>query len=101
MASNSRARAKGRLERYLKKDKNGIRKTILQIFLSGGSYTTGEIYETLAGNNFNISGRGISAMVGLMNSRIGILSVNMSSKHNIYTIKENYRDVVKDVIENY
>jgi hypothetical protein len=101
MAGNSRAMVKERLERYLKKDGNGVRKTILQIFLNGGSHTTGEIYEALAGNGFNMSNRSVSAMVGLMNSRIGILSININTRHNTYAMKEDYADVVKGVIENY
>lgn len=40
-------------------------------------------------------------MVGLMNMRLGILSIDVTGDHNIYSLKEGYRKVVASVLENY
>ena len=38
-------------------------------------------------------------MVGLMNTRLGILSINVTGNHNIYSIKENYKDTIRYLLE--
>lgn len=37
-------------------------------------------------------------MVGQMHSRLGILRIYLSEEHNVYTLKEDYLDIVKTVL---
>ena len=66
-------KVKNRLYKYLSKDKVGIRKYLLNFFLQMKSCTTVEIYDLLITQGFNINYRAVSAMVGHMHSRLGIL----------------------------
>lgn len=94
-------RVKARLIKYLGRDDTGMRKVVLKLFLEGGMFTTGDVYEYLHKTNFDVSYRGVSAMVGLMNTRLGILSINVTGDHNIYSLKEDYKGIVQAVLENY
>lgn len=38
-------------------------------------------------------------MVGLMNTRLGILSINVTGDHNIYSLKESYKKILKSLLE--
>lgn len=91
-------RVKIRLIKFLSTDKLGIRKYLLKLFLQAKSCTTGEVYDYLIKQGFNVNYRGVSAMVGQMHSRLGILRVYSANKRNVYTLKENYLDVVKMVL---
>lgn len=88
-------KVKERLIKYLSRDGSGIRKVVLGMFLSGTKYTTNNIYNYLIREKYQVSYRGVSAIVGLMNTRLGILSINVTGEHNVYSLKENYREVVK------
>ncbi len=90
---------KERLLKYLSRDENNIRKTVLNMFLSGSKFTTSDVYNYLLNKNFQVSYRGVSAMVGLMNTRLGILSINVTGDHNVYSLKENYKETVKILLE--
>ncbi|WP_242492637.1 DUF2551 domain-containing protein [Methanolobus psychrotolerans] len=94
-------RVRERLIKYLSRDDTGIRKVVLKLFLNGGKFTTGDVYEHLHNTDFDVSYRGVSAMVGLMNTRLGILSIDVTGDHNIYLLKEDYRDIVRNVLDNY
>ena len=94
-------RVKARLIKYLGRDDTGIRKVVLNMFLEGDTFTTGAVFEYLKKTDFEVSYRGVSAMVGLMNTRLGILSINVTGDHNIYSLKEEYKNVVRSVLENY
>lgn len=98
MAGNMDERVKIRLIKFLLKDKLGIRKYLLKLFLQAKSCTTGEVYDYLIKQGFNVNYRGVSAMVGQMHSRLGILRVYSANKRNVYTLKENYLDIVKMVL---
>lgn len=91
-------RVKSRLYKYLSKDKMGIRKYLLNFFIQTKSCTTVEIYDLLIKQGFNINYRAVSAMVGHMHSRLGILSFSWTNDHNVYTIKEDYLDLIKTVM---
>ena len=93
-------RVKERLVIYLDRDDTGIRKEILKMFLTGGKFTTNDVFEYLKKTDFMISNRGVSSMVGLMNTRVGILSINVTGDRNIYSLKKDYEDVVRLVLEN-
>lgn len=94
-------RVRVRLIKYLGRDDTGIRKVVLNMFLGGNIFTTEDVFEYLKKTDFDVSYRGVSAMVGLMNTRLGILSINVTGDHNIYSLKEDYKDVVRSVLENY
>ena len=98
MAGNMDERVKIRLIKFLLKDKLGVRKFLLKLFLQAKSCTTGEAYDYLLKQGFNVNYRGVSAMVGQMHSRLGILRVYSINKRNVYTLKENYLDIVKMVL---
>ena len=90
--------AKNRLIKFLRKDKIGIRKSLLRLFSEAKSYNTVEIYDFLAKQGFNVNYRAVSAMVGQMHSRLGILRFNLTNEHNSYTLKEDYLNIVNTVL---
>jgi hypothetical protein len=89
---------KNRLIKFLLKDKIGIRKSLLRLFLQAKSCTTVEIYDFLIKQGFNVNYRAVSSMVCQMHSRLGILGVDLTNEHNVYTIKEDYLDIVKMIL---
>ncbi len=89
---------KNRLIKFLLKDKIGIRKSILRLFSETKSCTTVEIYDYLIKQGFNINYRAVSAMVGQMHSRIGILRVYLAKERHVYSLKEDYFDIVKIIL---
>jgi len=89
---------KNRLIKFILKDKIGIRISLLLLFLQMKSCTTVEIYDFLLKQGFNVNYRAVSAMVGQMHSRLGILRFNLTNEHNVYTIKEDYLNIVKMVL---
>ena len=89
-----------RLIKYLSRDATGVRRKVLEIFLNGGRYTTEEIYNILKKEGFDVNYRGVSAMVGLMNTRLGILRIDVGGEHNLYSLKETHRNVLKSVLES-
>ncbi|HIH43710.1 MAG TPA: DUF2551 domain-containing protein [Candidatus Methanoperedenaceae archaeon] len=92
---------KTRLSKYLSRDETGIRKSVLKLFLQDKAYTTGDIHGYLSERGFDVNYRGVSAMVGLMNTRLGILRIDVSGQHNVYSLKNEHRPVVKTVLDNY
>ncbi|MDR0768271.1 MAG: DUF2551 domain-containing protein [Methanosarcinales archaeon] len=94
----SEDRVKERLEKYLSRDENGIRKIVLNLFITGNKFTTGDVYKHLERESCSVSYRGVSAMVGLMNTRLGILSINVTGDHNIYSLKDDYKPVVQAIL---
>jgi hypothetical protein len=92
------AGVKNRLIKYLLKDKIGIRKSLLWLFSEVKSCNTVEIYNYLIKQGFNVNYRAVSAMVGQMHSRLGILRFNLTNEHNVYTIKEDYLGIIKLVL---
>ena len=98
MLTQAEDRVKSRLLKYLSRDKTGIRHAVLTLFLTNDTFTTQQIYNHLLANDFDITYRGVSAMVGLMNTRLGILSINVSGDHNKYSLKYDHADIVNGVI---
>jgi arginine repressor len=92
---------KTRLTKYLKKDETGIRKSILKFFLNGTPFTTQDVFDLLKTEGFDVNYRGISATVGLMNTRLGILRVDVKGDRNLYTLKEEYKTALKTIMANY
>jgi arginine repressor len=92
---------KTRLTKYLTRDETGIRKSLLKLFLDERPYTTQNVFDLLKNQGFDVNYRGISAMVGLMNTRLGILRIDVTGDHNVYSLKDEYKNSVKDTMENY
>jgi len=86
-----------RLVRYLERDRKGIRREVLTILVDGKKYTTTEIYEKLRQKGYDINLRGVSAMIGLMNTKLGIVKMEIGER-NKYYIKPEYIDLVKSVL---
>lgn len=88
-----------RIKDYLSRDKDGRRRAVLKMFLDGGPYETKDIDEKLREQSFDVKNKGTPAMVGLMGSKTGILSVDVTGDHNMYSIKEKYKKLVKVALE--
>ncbi len=89
-----------RLINYLKRDRSGIRREVLSIMSDGKKYTTVEVYEILKSKGYNVNLRGISAMLGLMNTRLGIVKTEMGEK-NRYYVKPEFIELVKSVLREF
>jgi arginine repressor len=89
-----------RLRKYLDRDKNGVREQLLRLMLSGEKYTTSEIYDELRRKGVEIKTRGVSAMIGLMSARLGIIKMELGNK-NRYFLKPEYMELVIRVLDEY
>lgn len=87
-----------RLKNYLERDGQGVRRAVLELFLEKHIFTTEEVYEQLREGGYDVSYRGVSAMVGLMNTRLGIFRIDVTKNHNIYSLKDSYKDVVRSLL---
>jgi len=87
-----------RLKNYLERDGLGVRRAVLGLFLEKHIFTTEEVYQHLKDNGYEVSYRGVSAMVGLMNTRLGIFSIDVTKNHNVYSLKDPYKDVVRSLL---
>jgi hypothetical protein len=87
-----------RIKDYLSRDKDGRRRAVLEMFLDGGPYETKDIDDYLREKNFDVKNKGTPAMVGLMGSKTGILSVDVTGDHNMYSIKEKYKQLVREAL---
>jgi hypothetical protein len=96
-----RTTIESRLNNYLSRDKTGIRREMLKLFLKIRSLTIAQIFEEL-NKRFVISYHSVAAMVGIVASRIGILHVNRSSdnSHSVYRLKEQYADLVCRIVSS-
>lgn len=99
--SQTTDQVKERLVKYLRRDETNLRKTVLIMFLNGDTYTTNDIYNNLVQHGFDVNYRGVSAMVGLMNTRLGILRIDVTREHNHYSLKDDFKDIVKGVLDNF
>jgi hypothetical protein len=87
-----------RLRKYLERDRKGVRKKLLRILLQGEKYTTEEMFNMLHGTQLNP--RGVSAMVGLMGARLGILKTELGNK-NKYFLRSEYAELVRSILEEF
>ena len=92
---------KTRLTKYLMRDETGIRKSVLKLFLTDKPYTTENVFDHLKKEGFDVNYRGVSAMVGLMKTRLGILRIDVKGDHNVYSLKDEYRNSLKTTMDNY
>ena len=94
-------KVKIRLTKYLTRDETGIRKSVLKLFLTNEPYTTQDVFDFLSKQGFSVNYRGVSAMVGLMNTRLGILRIDVKGDHNVYSLKYEYKNALKSIMDNY
>ena len=87
-----------RLKTYLERDGRGVRRAVLELFLEKHIFTTEEVYQHLRDGGYEVSYRGVSAMVGLMNTRLGIFRIDVTKNHNVYSLKDSYEDVVRSLL---
>jgi len=87
-----------RLEKYLRRDKDGIRREVLKILVEGREYTTEEVYEELRRRGREVEYRKVMTMLGLMMPRLGIVRTKVGEKHRYY-VKPEYVDLVRTVLE--
>jgi arginine repressor len=90
---------KDRLKDYLDRDSDGIRRAVLKLFLKNQIFTTEEIYQHLRHNGYDVSYRGVSAMVGLMNTKLGIFKIDVTKDRNIYSLKDVHKNTVKLLLD--
>jgi arginine repressor len=88
-----------RLRDYLERDNDGIRRAVLELFLENQIFTTEEIYQHLKYSGYDVSYRGVSAMVGLMNTKLGIFKIDVTKDRNIYSLKDVYKNTVKVLLD--
>ncbi len=88
-----------RLRKYVSRDKTGIRREMLKLFLKLRSITIPRMFEYL-NQQFSISYHSVAAMVGIVASRLGILHVTRAKDGttSIYELKEQYSDLVVRII---
>jgi hypothetical protein len=88
-----------RLKDYLSRDRTGIRRALLSLFIRIKTWTIPQIFEQLK-HHFHISYHSLASMVGIIASRIGILRVRKSTDSNntLYEMKEQYADILNDLI---
>lgn len=97
--SDLRKEIENRLRKYLARDKSGIRKELLSLFVRAKSLTVAHIHEKLA-EKFSVSYHSIASMVGTIASKLGILSTRRSpdGTTGVYEVKEQYVDVIEQAI---
>jgi len=88
----------GRLRSYLSRDRTGIRRELLRLFVRIKSLTIAELVAQLQ-TQFAVTFHAIAPMVGIIASRIGILHAlrNMDGS-NTYELKEKYFDIVVRIV---
>ena len=88
----------GRLRSYLSRDRTGIRREVLILFVKTRSITIAEIVAELQ-KRFTVTFHAIASMVGIIASRIGILRATRNPDGvNSYELKEKYVDIVTGII---
>ena len=88
-----------RLKNYLSRDRTGVRRELLQLFIRVKYLTISEIFAILA-RKFSISYHSIAAMVGLIASKIGILHITKSREGScsVYSLKVQYAKMVERIV---
>ena len=91
-----------RLEEYLKTDFKGIRRVVLRAFIHLKKMTADTLHRILVERNFAITLKQVTAMLGVIHSKLGILHAHKNtydSKYE-YSIKEKYSDLVQWALSN-
>jgi hypothetical protein len=88
-----------RLTGYLSRDRTGVRRELLGLFLKIKSLTIPQIYESLR-TQFVVSYHSVASMVGIIASKIGILRVirNADGTNTLYELRDKYIDLVQRIV---
>ena len=88
----------GRLRSYLLRDRTGIRREVLRLFVTSRSLSIAELVAHLK-TRFAVTFQAIASMVGIIAARIGILCATRTSGgvHN-YELKEKYVGIVVGIV---
>ncbi|MDD1676193.1 MAG: DUF2551 domain-containing protein [Methanomicrobiales archaeon] len=88
-----------RLRAYLSRDRTGVRRELLALFIRIKSLTIPQIYEALH-RRFSISYHSVASMVGIIASRLGILraSKNPEGTNMLYELREKYVEMVRQIV---
>ena len=87
-----------RLKSYLSRDKTGIRREVLRLFLQVKPMTIAEVVSELR-KRFSVTFHAIASMIGIIASRIGILRATRDTDGvNSYMLKEKYVDIVVRIV---
>ena len=88
-----------RLEQFLKTDKIGYRRIVLDIFLSRKEFTVDDIYEDLS-KMYSVTRNKVASMIGYIHSKIGSLTSHKESYKTpiVYRIKDEYIETVSTAI---
>ena len=89
----------GRLRGYLSRDRTGIRRSLLSLFVASRTLTIPLVYRELS-DGYPASYHSVASMVGMLASRIGILRVRRSEHGtaSVYELREQYLDLVTRVM---
>jgi arginine repressor len=87
-----------RLKAYLARDRTGLRRELLLIFLQGGKYSSSEIHDLLKSKGYDVNQKGVSAMIGIIGSRLGIIKSEGGDKRKYY-LKKEYVELVREIVE--
>jgi len=88
----------GRLKSYLSRDRTGIRREVLRLFVKIKSLSIAELVAALQ-TQFAVTFHAIASMVGIIASRIGILhAMRNADGSNKYELKEKYFDIVVRIV---
>ncbi len=99
MMESLRLRIKRRLEMYLELDIDGIRKSIIDILLKLRKVTVDLLYHEL-NLKFRVSYSAVASTLGYIHSKLGILHAYKESYKTpiVYSLKEEYVDIIKSVL---
>jgi hypothetical protein len=88
-----------RLRSWLAGDEEGIRHAMLTIFLSHNDLSIQEIYDRLS-LSFKTSYHSVSGMIGIVSSRIGVLTGTRSDQYRcrLYRLREKHTHIVRRII---
>jgi ethanolamine utilization microcompartment shell protein EutS len=87
-----------RLRSYLSRDRTGIRREVLRLFVKTKSITIAQLVAELQ-KRFTVTFHAIASMVGIIASRIGILRATRNADGvNMYELKEKYVDIVIGIV---
>lgn len=87
-----------RVKRYLKNDKNGVRRELLIILLDGKKHTSEEVCQILRSRGFTVNRKSVSAMLGVVSSKLGIVKIELGERKK-YSIKSEYVELVERVVK--
>jgi hypothetical protein len=88
-----------RLRSWLDGDREGIRHAILRMFLTHDDLSIQEICDHLS-DSFQVRYHSVSGMVGIISSRIGILSSTRDTRQRcrLYRLREKNIPVVRRIV---